>query len=69
MRAPSLPVQNSKLPTMLPSACVQVLPALRSTKMSPGRASKMVSKGSPLMKRVLPSFKSFRASSGGMGAS
>ena len=30
---------------MLPSACVQVLPALRSTKMSPGMASKTVSKG------------------------
>ena len=37
--------QNSKLPTMLPSACVQVLPAFRSTKMSPGIASKTVSKG------------------------
>jgi len=28
-----------------------------------------VAVGSPLMKRALPSFKSFRASSGGMGAS
>ena len=36
-------VQNSKLPRMEPSAWVQVLPALRSTKMSPGMASKTVS--------------------------
>ena len=34
-RLPSLPVQNSSEPTMLPSACVQVFPALRKAKMSP----------------------------------
>ena len=39
------PRQNSQLPTMLPSAWVHVLPALRSTKMSPGMASNTVSKG------------------------
>mmetsp|Transcript_42783 Transcript_42783/g.101975 ORF Transcript_42783/g.101975 Transcript_42783/m.101975 type:complete len:238 (-) Transcript_42783:507-1220(-) len=44
-RVPSLPVQNSRLPTMLPSAWVQVFPALRSTKMSPGMASNTVSRG------------------------
>mmetsp|Transcript_62554 Transcript_62554/g.139678 ORF Transcript_62554/g.139678 Transcript_62554/m.139678 type:complete len:237 (-) Transcript_62554:605-1315(-) len=44
-RLPSLPVQNSRLPTMLPSAWVQVLPALRKTKISPGIASKIVSMG------------------------
>ena len=36
-RLPSFPVQNSKLPTIDPSACVQVFPAFRSTKMSPGQ--------------------------------
>mmetsp|Transcript_16016 Transcript_16016/g.37838 ORF Transcript_16016/g.37838 Transcript_16016/m.37838 type:complete len:310 (+) Transcript_16016:1241-2170(+) len=44
-REPSLPVQNSKLPTMEPSAWVQVLPALRRTNISPGMASKTVSIG------------------------
>ena len=39
------PVQNSKLPKILPSACVQVFPALRRTNRSPGRASKSVSSG------------------------
>ena len=36
---------NSKLPITLPSAWVQVFPALRSTKISPGMASKTSSKG------------------------
>mmetsp|Transcript_38338 Transcript_38338/g.68560 ORF Transcript_38338/g.68560 Transcript_38338/m.68560 type:complete len:233 (+) Transcript_38338:972-1670(+) len=44
-RLPSFPTQNSKLPTKLPSACVQVLPALRSTNRSPGAASKTASTG------------------------
>ena len=36
---------NSKLPITLPSAWVQVLPALRNAKISPGMASKTSSKG------------------------
>mmetsp|Transcript_55575 Transcript_55575/g.68048 ORF Transcript_55575/g.68048 Transcript_55575/m.68048 type:complete len:229 (+) Transcript_55575:1411-2097(+) len=44
-RLPNLPVANSRDPTILPSACVQVLPALRNTKSSPGMASKTVSTG------------------------
>ena len=44
-RLPSLPVQNSSEPSMLPSACVQVFPALRKTKSSPGIASNTVSTG------------------------
>ena len=44
-RLPSLPVQNASEPSMLPSACVQVFPALRKTKSSPGIASNTVSTG------------------------
>ena len=43
--ATSLCTSNSKLPITLPSAWVQVLPALRNTKISPGMASKTSSKG------------------------
>mmetsp|Transcript_116168 Transcript_116168/g.227873 ORF Transcript_116168/g.227873 Transcript_116168/m.227873 type:complete len:230 (-) Transcript_116168:56-745(-) len=42
---PRAPTLNSKLPTREPSALVNVLPALRSTKRSPGLASKRISTG------------------------
>mmetsp|Transcript_9939 Transcript_9939/g.28858 ORF Transcript_9939/g.28858 Transcript_9939/m.28858 type:complete len:204 (+) Transcript_9939:596-1207(+) len=42
---PSAFTLNSKLPTMLPSALESVFPALRSTKTSPGVASKSNSTG------------------------
>mmetsp|Transcript_30223 Transcript_30223/g.76102 ORF Transcript_30223/g.76102 Transcript_30223/m.76102 type:complete len:208 (+) Transcript_30223:557-1180(+) len=42
---PRGPTQYSKLPTTLPSACESVLPALRSTKTSPGCWSNRISMG------------------------